>query len=1588
MTFRQRLFGGGSLPAATLALALAGAVLAPAPAALAAEAAQTAAGTIAAAHLPEPLVRTAPTTEAEDAALAQALSAYQQHAQAADLSALAGFVAQHPHSGWTAAVLTNLGLIYLHDGYFSRATAAWRQAWALGRDATDPHARATVDRAVGELARLHAALGQYDQLTSLFADVGARRVTASATEFVQQAKEQLSLADKGLLHVFSCGPVALKQLILSVDPDDKKSARLEFTKVGAQGTNLSELATLAQQSGFVYRLVKRMPGQAVPVPAVVHWKSGHFSAIVGQANGRYHLKDLSFPGGELWVTQAALDEEASGYFLVPASASQTAGWAAVSAKEAAGVWGRGQTSGVPAGDAGDSGVHGGKGGKGGPNGRGAGSPGQQGGCPMCAYDIKQATVGVTLSDVPVGYVPPIGPAARVRIVYNQREDSQPANFNFYNVGQKWSLDWQTYVVDDPTNPGANVSRYLPGGGAYYYSGYASGTHRFASQSDDGSVLVLASQSPVTYQRLLADGGIEVYAQADGATSYPRKVFLSQIIDPQGQKLTLNYDAQMRLTSLTDATGRQTTFRYGSPYSSYLVTQITDPFGRSATLTYDNQSRLTSITDILGLTSRFSYDANSLVNAMTTPYGTTDFAYTAPGTSGPPRYVDVTDPLGYHERVEWLEPAPSSIPDSDPAASVPKGLPLNPTNQYLTYRDSFYWNKDAYVAAGCSPSGGCDYTKARDTHFLHVGNLKSSTIESIKNPLENRIWYQYPGQTSSIYTGSYAQPIAMARVLDDGTTQLTQYAYDTGGFFNLKQTTDPLGRVTTYTYANQIDLAAVSQTTAFGLQTTLAQFTYNSHHRPVFATDAAGQTTTYAYNAAQQVTAVTNPLGQTTSYQYNPTGDLASVTNANGQTAAAYTYDAFDRVASYTDSEDWSVSYSYDAANRPTKATYPDGTTETYSYDKLDLASYTDRLGRTWRYSHDADRRLTAVTDPTGQQTQFGYNGQGQLTSRTDPNSHITQWAYDIEGRPTTKTYGDNSTLTYGYETTTSRLKSVTDALGQVKRYAYAQDDRLTGISYQNAVNPTPNVSFAYDAWFPRLVSRTDGEGTTQFAYGPAGSPGALQLQQETTPLANGAVTYAYDALGRISSRTVQGQGSETFAYDALGRLSGHASDLGAFSLGYLGQTGQITSRQLSGSNLATTWSYLPNAGDRRLASISTAGLSAGQSSTFQYTSNAAGETTGVTQTSDAPISNPPGSLTQTASYNNLNQLTALSGQSLTYDADGNLLSDGARTYSWDAENRLVGIGYPGQPGKATAFAYDGLGRRIAASSTPAGGGAAATTSYIWCGDAPCQARDATGAVTRGYYAEGESAAGAAAYYAPDRLGSVRRVFTAGQAPTYDYDAYGAPLQATAPLTDFGYAGLIYNADSGLNLAVHRVYDPTSGRWLSRDPIGEAGDPNGNLYGYVGGEPLGARDPLGLAVQVAWGFGGAIIAPGFGASGSGAVGLNLDGWNSGIYFQGQAAGGTEAGGAFVGYGESFSVGGGPDPSTGVAKSKYAEADAGLGPASVSGSVSSDNCHHLSGQGAGGARGGPAAGLGAFVGTSYSGTLALPTIGQIAQFLGLR
>lgn len=78
---------------------------------------------------------------------------------------------------------------------------------------------------------------------------------------------------------------------------------------------------------------------------------------------------------------------------------------------------------------------------------------------------------------------------------------------------------------------------------------------------------------------------------------------------------------------------------------------------------------------------------------------------------------------------------------------------------------------------------------------------------------------------------------------------------------------------------------------------------------------------------------------------------------------------------------------------------------------------------------------------------------------------------------------------------------------------------------------------------------------------------------------------------------------------------------------------------------------------------------------------------------------------------------------------------------------------------------------------------------------------------------------------------------------YDYDAWGNAAVVNGNMTvDFGFTGHYFHQPSGLNLSMYRAYNPTLGRWISRDPIAERAGIN--LYGYVYNDPTRLTDPLG------------------------------------------------------------------------------------------------------------------------------------------------
>ena len=104
----------------------------------------------------------------------------------------------------------------------------------------------------------------------------------------------------------------------------------------------------------------------------------------------------------------------------------------------------------------------------------------------------------------------------------------------------------------------------------------------------------------------------------------------------------------------------------------------------------------------------------------------------------------------------------------------------------------------------------------------------------------------------------------------------------------------------------------------------------------------------------------------------------------------------------------------------------------------------------------------------------------------------------------------------------------------------------------------------------------------------------------------------------------------------------------------------------------------------------------------------------------------------------------------------------------------------------------------------------------------------------------------------DHLGSPRLVVNTRHrrvAQRIDYDALGNVSTDTNPgFQPFGFAGGLYDRDTGLVRFGARDYDPAVGRWTTKDPIDFAGG-DANLYAYAVGDPINFSDYYGLDVQI-------------------------------------------------------------------------------------------------------------------------------------------
>ncbi|MDY6906535.1 MAG: RHS repeat-associated core domain-containing protein [Thermodesulfobacteriota bacterium] len=189
------------------------------------------------------------------------------------------------------------------------------------------------------------------------------------------------------------------------------------------------------------------------------------------------------------------------------------------------------------------------------------------------------------------------------------------------------------------------------------------------------------------------------------------------------------------------------------------------------------------------------------------------------------------------------------------------------------------------------------------------------------------------------------------------------------------------------------------------------------------------------------------------------------------------------------------------------------------------------------------------------------------------------------------------------------------------------------------------------------------------------------------------------------------------------------------------------------------------------------------------------------------------------------------------------------TGTYSSRGELLRVDLP--DGTTIEYIHDPLGRRIAKKVN-----GTITEKYLWQGRTRLLAvyDGSDNLLMRFQYADTRMPVavekeGVLYYLAYNQVGSLRAVAdSAGNiVKQIEYDSHGYILNDTAPGFDlpFGFAGGLHDRDTGLVRFGYRDYDPDTGRWTAKDPIGFAGG-DSDLYGYVLNDPVNFVDPWGLA----------------------------------------------------------------------------------------------------------------------------------------------
>ncbi len=679
---------------------------------------------------------------------------------------------------------------------------------------------------------------------------------------------------------------------------------------------------------------------------------------------------------------------------------------------------------------------------------------------------------------------------------------------------------------------------------------------------------------------------------------------------------------------------------------------------------------------------------------------------------------------------------------------------------------------------------------------------------------------------------------------DGTTQRVTYAPDPRWGMNA-----PLAASVMVTTPNGLHYGVTAARTA-----TLTQpgnpFSMTGLQELVTAN---GKTWRHTFTANTRTVEIQTPEGRRYRSVLDAAGRLVSANrDASGALAdITLTYDARGQLTQLTQA-DRTQQFGYSAANWLTIHTAPDGAEARLSRDTTGrVISATLPGGRTLNFAYDATGNLTSLTPPGNPAHSFTYNAVGLPLSFTPPvvtDGGNAQWDYDADRNLRTFTRPDNGTIDLAYTDSGFRLDSVTLPRG-ARALTYDAAGRIQSLSDPSGITLTYN----YDG--PMIVRRLQSgpaAGTVEFTYNPDWLIGSirvngansvtLQYDDDDLLVQSGALTLSRNSYNGLVTGSQLGGVSDTWVHNAYAEAISYTATYNSAALYRAG-----FERDLRG---------------RITRKIETIG---GATSTYEYTYNVAGRLTQVRK-DGALIGNytydDNGNRLSadgvSATYDVQDRLTQLGQSSYTYTAAGELASktsgSAVTTYQYDAAGNLLAVTLP--DGKQLTYLVDALNRRVGKRVN-----SVVVQGFLYEGGfRPIAELDGSSAVvsrfvygSRSNVPEYMIKGGQTYRIIADQLGSPRLVVNvaSGQiVQRLDYDAWGAVLQDTNPgFQPFGFAGGLYDRDTGLVRFGLRDYDSVAGRWTNKDPLGFAGG-DSNLYAYVGDDPVNSIDPTGTEEESA------------------------------------------------------------------------------------------------------------------------------------------